>query len=49
MQKLLTGEVRLPGFKGEWKEVQIKDLSKVVTGNTPSTKNNDFYENGIYP
>lgn len=49
MQKLLTGEVRIPGFKGEWKEVQIKDMSKVVTGNTPSTKNNDFYENGIYP
>lgn len=26
MQNLLTGEVRLPGFKGEWKEVIIRNL-----------------------
>mgnify|MGYP001425788089 CR=1 FL=1 len=49
MQKLLTGEVRLPGFEGEWKVVQIGDLSKVVTGNTPSTQNVEFYDNGTIP
>jgi type I restriction enzyme, S subunit len=49
MQKLLTGEVRLRGFEGEWKVVRIRDLSSVVTGTTPSTKNKDYYENGTYP
>lgn len=37
MQQLLTGDVRLPGFTGEWKEVRIGDLTDVVTGATPST------------
>ncbi|MEK9200178.1 restriction endonuclease subunit S [Ureibacillus sp. FSL E2-3493] len=26
MQKLLTGEVRLPGFKGKWEKVYLKDV-----------------------
>lgn len=49
IQKLLTSEVRLPGFHGDWKEFKIKELSKVVTGNTPSTKNKEYYEGGHYP
>lgn len=49
MQKLLTGEVRMPGFNGKWKKVKIKDLSKVVTGTTPSTINKNYYQEGIYP
>ncbi|MCM3024194.1 restriction endonuclease subunit S [Heyndrickxia ginsengihumi] len=28
MQKLLTGEVRLPGFEGEWKEVRLGSILK---------------------
>lgn len=28
MKKLLTGEVRLPGFNGEWKEVKISQIIK---------------------
>lgn len=28
MQKLLTGEVRLPGFAGEWKEVRLGSVLK---------------------
>jgi len=28
MQRLLTGEVRLPGFKGEWKEVRLGEVLK---------------------
>lgn len=28
MQKLLTGEVRLPGFKGEWREVRLGSILK---------------------
>jgi len=35
MQKLLTGEVRLPGFKGEWEIKKIKKLSKVYRGASP--------------
>ena len=26
MQRLLTGEVRLPGFEGEWEEVRLKSI-----------------------
>ncbi|MBO8157848.1 MAG: restriction endonuclease subunit S [Bacillaceae bacterium] len=34
MQKLLTGEVRLPGFDGEWEEVKLGELfeERVETG-----------------
>ncbi len=31
MQQLLSGEKRLPGFKGEWMEVEIGDLFKEVS------------------
>lgn len=49
MQKLLTGEVRLPGFDGEWEEVRLGDIGEIVTGTTPSTKMKEYYENGTYP
>ncbi len=32
MQKLLTGEVRLPGFDGEWEEVRLGDIGKCIRG-----------------
>ena len=36
MQKLLTGEVRLPGFEGEWKEVLLRDIfCRFSTGLNP--------------
>lgn len=31
MQKLLTGEVRLPGFDGEWEEVRMGDIGEFST------------------
>jgi len=46
MQKLLTGEVRVPGFNGEWKEYRLGTLSEISTGNK-DTK--DKVENGSYP
>jgi type I restriction enzyme S subunit len=49
MQRLLTREVRMPGFDGEWSEVRLKEVGKIVTGTTPSTKNSEYYEEGIYP
>ncbi len=32
MQKLLTGEVRLPGFDGEWEEVRLGELGICIRG-----------------
>src|SRR5690606_620122 len=32
MQKLLTGEVRLPGFEGEWKKVRLGNIGKTYNG-----------------
>jgi type I restriction enzyme S subunit len=32
MQELLTGKKRLPGFKGEWKEVRLGDIFNISAG-----------------
>lgn len=36
MQQLLTGKKRLPGFRGEWKEVKLGDVSTFLRNNTLS-------------
>lgn len=46
MQKLLTGEVRLPGFTGEWKTVKLGDIAEIYQPKTISQK--DLKESG-YP
>ena len=38
--------LRFPEFSGEWEYCKIKDFGKVVTGNTPSTKISEYYDNG---
>ena len=43
MQRVLTGDVRFNGFKDEWREVYIKDVGTIITGNTPSTKDKSFW------
>ena len=48
MESLLTGKTRLPGFSGEWETKRVSDFGDVVTGATPSTKVNAFW-NGPYP
>lgn len=48
MQKLFTREIRLDGFRDDWKEVKLKELSEVKTGTTPPTKEDSYY-NGEYP
>jgi len=45
MQRLLSGEQRLPGFDGEWKEVRLGEIGCVVTGNTPPKKDPANYGN----
>ena len=52
MQQLLTGKKRLlddsgKPFEGEWKEAKLSDVAEVITGNTPSTKNREYYDGNI--
>ena len=46
MQKLLTGQQRLPGFSGEWELKRLGDLANIKTG---SRNNQDKIEDGQYP
>jgi type I restriction enzyme, S subunit len=46
MEKLLP-KLRFPEFKGDWEVCKISDLGEVITGSTPSTSNENFY-NGDY-
>lgn len=52
MQQLLTGQKRLLDdndvkFKGEWEELQIKEIGTVVTGSTPPKNDSDNYNGNI--
>ena len=47
MQRLLTGEVRFPGFDGEWKEVELGSLGERYSGLSGKTKE-DFGEGAPY-
>lgn len=40
--------MRFPEFQGEWEKYKLGDYGKVVTGNTPPTKDIKNYENGTY-
>ncbi len=48
MQQLLTGKTRLPGFSGAWETKKVSEFGNIVTGATPSTKVNTFWD-GSYP
>ena len=37
MQELLTGNKRLPGFSGEWKETTLGEIAEIVMGQSPSS------------
>jgi type I restriction enzyme, S subunit len=43
MQQLLTGQIRLPGFSGEWEHVRLGDLLKFKNG---LNKGKDFFGYG---
>lgn len=45
MQKLLTGEVRLPGFDGEWEEVRLSEVAELLHGY--QFRKEDFSLSGI--
>ena len=48
-QKVLNvPNLRFPEFQGEWEKCKLGDYGKVITGNTPPTKDVENYENGEY-
>lgn len=47
MQQLLTGQTRLPGFEGEWKEMPLGCIAEIRSGGTPSTTNSEFWNGGM--
>jgi type I restriction enzyme S subunit len=49
MQKLLTGNFRLPGFEGEWEEVRLKQLLNYEQPNNYITNNIIDYQEGKIP
>lgn len=42
--KELVPELRFSGFNGDWFSIPISKMGKVVTGNTPSTSNREYYD-----
>lgn len=48
MQQLLTGKTRLPRFNAAWETKRVSDFGNVITGATPSTKINTFWD-GTFP
>ncbi len=54
MQKLFPAEgkkvpeIRFKEFSGEWVEKRLGDIGDIVTGSTPSTKNQAYYQNGKF-
>jgi type I restriction enzyme S subunit len=47
MQQLLTGQTRLPGFKGEWVVRRLDELADIRSGGTPSTSVAHFWDGNI--
>ena len=48
MQQLLTGQIRLSGFTGEWEVKRLGDLAIMGSGGTPKSSVNYFYD-GEFP
>lgn len=48
MQELLTGKGRLPGFSGEWELKRLGEISEIVSGGTPSTIINEYWNGDIH-
>ena len=47
MQRLLTGEVRFPGFDGEWEEKSVSQMGQILNGGTPSTSKAEYWNGDI--
>lgn len=49
MQKLLTGEVRLPGFEGKWDQISFDEIFKKLSVKKYQIKTNEYLQSGKYP
>lgn len=47
MQELLTGKRRLPGFSEEWETKQLGEITEIVSGGTPSTGIDEYWNGNI--
>jgi len=47
MQRLLSGETRLPGFTGKWVEKRLGDVCEIVMGQSPSSTYYNLQGNGL--
>ena len=47
MQQLLTGQTRLPGFKGKWEVKRLGEIADIRSGGTPSTNEPLFWDGDI--
>jgi type I restriction enzyme, S subunit len=46
MQQLLTGQTRLPGFKGKWEVKRLGEICEIAMGRTPPRLNQAFWGHG---
>ena len=49
MQQLLTGQTRLPGFRGKWEVKRLDELGTWKGGMTPSMRTPEFWLGGTVP
>lgn len=47
MQQLLTSQMRLPGFSGEWEVRRLGEIADIVSGGTPRTTEPANWNGGI--
>jgi type I restriction enzyme S subunit len=47
MQQLLTGQRRLPGFRGAWEIKQLGDIVELIMGQSPSSSNYNRHGDGL--
>lgn len=47
LQQLLTGQTRLPGFKGEWEVKRLGDVAAISMGQSPDSKNYNRIGDGV--
>ena len=47
MQRLLTGQTRLPGFSAEWVARPLCEVGDIKSGGTPNTTQAHFWDGGV--
>lgn len=47
MQKLLRGEIRLPGFRDEWTKEKLGNVARVIMGQSPNSDSYNDSKEGI--